>query len=153
MRLDVCPPPGARLPPWWLQAAAFALLAAGVAMVALARRRPPASGQGALCWLFGIAIALATGGFGLELAGQLDSGLNPASHAWSAAVAAMVAYQGLHVLLCAITGAYVIARSLCGHLTPHSRGSLDNTALIWYYTLLQGAVTGVAVHVWPRLMG
>jgi len=68
-------------------------------------------------------------------------------------VSAMLAYQGLHVLLCLITGGYVIARSACRHLTPHSRGSLDNTALIWYYTVVQGAVIGIAVHIWPRLMG
>jgi cytochrome c oxidase subunit I+III len=152
MRLDVCPPPGARLPGGWMGALAFVLLAAGGLLVALARRQPLASRQRMLRWLCGAALLALTAGFGLELAGQLDSGLDPASHAWSAAVAAMLAYQGLHVLLCLITGAWVMARSLCRHLTPHSRGSLDNTALIWYYTVLQGAVMGFAVHVWPRLM-
>ncbi|MBB3220161.1 cbb3-type cytochrome c oxidase subunit I [Pseudoduganella umbonata] len=153
MRLDVCPPPGARLAAPWPAALSFLLVAGGGILVALARRRPLAAGQATLRWLIGAAIVLAAAGFGLELAGQVGSGLSPTSHAWSAAVATLVAYQGLHVLLCAICGAYVIARSLCRHLTPHSRGSLDNTALIFYYTVLQGAVTGVAVHLWPRLMG
>ena len=153
MRLDVCPPPGARLPAPWMAGLACGLLAIGGLLAVLARRRPLAARQGALCWLLGGAVLAVTAGFGLELAGQIGSGLAPASHAWSAAVAAMVAYQGLHVMLCAITGIYVIARSLCRHLTPHSRGSLDNTVLIFYYTVLQGAVMGVAVHLWPRLMG
>ncbi|HEX8603040.1 MAG TPA: cbb3-type cytochrome c oxidase subunit I, partial [Pseudoduganella sp.] len=153
MRLDICPPPGARLAAPWLSALSFALLAASGLLVAVARRRPLAARQGALRWLFAAALVLAAAGFGLELAGQLDGGLAPTRHAWSAAVAAMVAYQGMHALLCVITGAYVIARSACRHLTPHSRGSLDNTALIWYYTVLQGAVMGVAIQVWPRLMG
>ncbi len=153
MRLDICPPPGARLAAPWLPALSFALLATSGLLVALARRRPLEAKQGALRWLFGGALVLAIAGFGIELAGQLDSGLAPTRHAWSAAVAAMIAYQGLHVLLCAITGVYVIARSARRHLTPHSRGTLDNTALIWYYTVLQGAVTGLAIHVWPRLMG
>ncbi|WP_338762369.1 cbb3-type cytochrome c oxidase subunit I [Massilia sp. METH4] len=153
MRLDVCPPPGARLPDGWLPLLAVILPAAGGGLVALARRLPLERAQRPLRWLFGAAMVLAAGGFGMELAGQLASGLNPRAHAWSAAVAAMVAYQGMHVLLCLASGLYVIARSWCRHLTPRSRGTLDNTALIWYYTVAQGAVMALAVHVWPRMMG
>jgi cytochrome c oxidase subunit I+III len=152
MRLDVCPPPGARLPAPWLPALSVLLTAGGAALVALALRVPLAGGQRRVRWLVGIACALLLGGYGLELGGQVASGLNPVRHAWGAAVATLVAYQGLHVLLCVCLGAYVVARSLCRHLTPASRGSLDNAALIWYYTAVQAGATGAAVHVWPLLM-
>ncbi len=152
MRLAVCPPPGARLAePWW-PALSCLLMIASAGLVALARRRPLDARQGGVRWLMaGAALALAAA-FGLELAGQLAAGLDPQGHAWGAAIATMLGYQGMHVLLCAVVAAYVVARSWCRHLTPSSRATLDNGALIWYYAVLQGLVIAFAVHVGPRLM-
>ncbi|TWI67264.1 cytochrome c oxidase subunit I+III [Pseudoduganella lurida] len=152
MRMEICPPPGMRLPDPWRPVLATGLLLASAGLVALARRRPLEGGQGVLRWALALAIALGIGGFALELTGQIAGGLNPVRNAWGAAVATMLAYQGMHLLLCTAAAGWVIARSLCRHLTPHSRGSLDNAALIWYYTVLQGAIIAAAVHVWPRLM-
>ena len=45
------------------------------------------------------ALVLAAGGFAADFSGQLNAQLTPRANAWSATVAALLAYQGFHVLL------------------------------------------------------
>jgi len=53
-------------------------------------------------------------------------------------VAAMLAWQGLHVGVVLLMGGYVLARSLRGRLRMDARAALDNTALMWHYVTVQG---------------
>lgn len=84
--------------------------------------------------------------FGCDIAGQMLVGLTPARDGWSASVAVIVAYQGLHVLLLALAAPYLCARSWSGHLTPASQATLRNVALIWHYTTAQGLAAALLLR-------
>ena len=154
MRLDICPPPGARLAAPLLPLLSCALLLASSGAVELARRRSLAGPhQAPLRWLLVFGALCMFGAFGIEIAGQVGARLDPVAHAWGASVAGLLAYQGLHVALLALVAPFVLARSLARRLTPDSRATLDNGALIWHYTAGQGLVMAAALHLLPRMMG
>jgi cytochrome c oxidase subunit I+III len=138
MRLEACPPPGARLPaaPWpWLQAA---LLAASSLLAWWAGRRPR------LAWPILAAAACLLAALAANLGAQLAAGLAPTATAWSAAVAALLAYEGLHAAVLAPAALYVAAR---GRLRWASRATLDNTLLLWHCAVVQ-ALAGLALLYW-----
>ena len=56
------------------------------------------------------------------------------------------------MVLLAIVGLYLAARGWSGRLTTNSRATLDNSALIWHYTTLQGIAAALVVHIVPLLM-
>lgn len=150
MRLTVCPPPGAALaaPLWPL--ASGALLLAGSACIAWARRT---IGTPYLPWLVLAALACLLAAFGFDFNGQRLAGLNPTAQAWDATIAALLAYQGLHVLILVFAALYLCARAWNGHVAQRSRATLDNIALMWHYTTLQGIAAASAIHALPWLMG
>ncbi len=153
----VCPPPGARLPADSLVWVAVALAAASAAAMGfLCRRR---SGErllrGHLAFSFSLllALALAVAAWAIGLAAHDAAGLAPRANAWSATVAALLAWQGFHVVVLGVMGAYLLVRRWSGWLVPGQRATLDNIALFWQYTLLQGALAIAAVQWLPRLLG
>jgi cytochrome c oxidase subunit I+III len=77
---------------------------------------------------------------GCDIASQVLAGLSPKRDAWSASVAVLTAYQALHVVLLALAIPYLCARSWRRHLTAASRATLNNVALICYYTAAQGVL-------------
>jgi cytochrome c oxidase subunit I+III len=150
MRLTVCPPPNAALaaPLWPLLSSA--LLVAGSVLVMAAQR---ALGSRWLPLLVLAALACLAAAFACDFNGQRLAGLDPTATAWGASVAALLAYQGLHVAILALAALYLCARAWRGHVTPASRATLDNVALMWHYTTLQGIAAAVAIHGVPLLMG
>ena len=156
MLSDVCPPAGARLPAGRFAAVAATLCVASSLLLEFGRRAAGLPGSTRARGLLTAAVAGALVGMlasaGSALAGHLDAGLAPADNAWSATVAALVGYQVLHVVVVFVMGCYLIARIWSGRLTPHSRATLDNTALMWHYTAIQGVATIVAVQAMPALM-
>jgi cytochrome c oxidase subunit I+III len=135
MRLEVCPPPGAHLPgaPWpWLQAL---LLAASSVLAWCSGRRATR------WWPLPAAGACLIAAFAADLAAQRYAGLAPTRDAWSAAVSALLAYQGFHVAVLAPAAIYVAAR---GKLRAASRATLDNTILLWHCAVGQ-ALAGLAL--------
>jgi cytochrome c oxidase subunit I+III len=148
MRLTVCPPPGATLPPAMQVLASCGLLALGSLLVWLAGR---AVGKRRLPWLALAALACALASFALDLQGW-RAGLDPSASAWAAAIAALVSYQGLHIVLLLVLGPYLALRAWRGHLGPRSRATLDNIALVWHYTSLQGIALAAVVRLLPLLM-
>jgi cytochrome c oxidase subunit I+III len=149
MRLQVCPPPSAALPePAW-PLVSSALLLAGSAMMALATR---AAGARRLAPLVLAALGCVVAAFLADLHGHRLAGLDPTAQAWSAAVAALLSYQGLHVVVLAIAALFLCARSWRGLVTDANRATLDNIALIWHYTTLQGIAAAVTIHAVPWLM-
>jgi cytochrome c oxidase subunit I+III len=149
MRLEVCPPPSASLPDRVWPMLSSALLVAGSGLMLLGTR---GIGKRWLPWLVLAATACTAAGFMVDLHGYQLAGLAPRSQAWSATIAAIVSYQGFHVVVLAIAGLYLAARAWSGRLTERSRATLDNTALMWHYTTLQGILGALAVHVVPLLM-
>ncbi|MES2323198.1 MAG: cbb3-type cytochrome c oxidase subunit I [Pseudomonadota bacterium] len=136
MRLEVCPPPGAALAaPMWPVASA-ALLAAGSCLMAFARKSPTP-------WPVLAALACLLAAFGADFNGHRLAGLDPAADGWSAAVGALLAYQGLHV-----AGLTIVALYLCARMwTGTSRATLDNTVLMWHYTSAQGVAAALAIRL------
>lgn len=95
------------------------------------------------------ALGCTAAAMGCDLASQMLADLSPRRDAWSASVAVLAAYQGLHVALLALAAPYLCARSWSGHITAASRATLNNVALVWYYTAAQGVLAA-----WlPRMAG
>ena len=65
----------------------------------------------------------------------------------------LVSYQGLHVVVITLMGAYLVARFASGRLRPNARATLDNIVLFWQYAAVQGAVIVVAIQALPRRLG
>jgi len=148
MRLMVCPPPGASLPPLTQALASCGLLLSGSALVWLARR---SLGKRRLPWLALAALGCALASFVLDLQGW-RAGLDPSASAWAAAIAALAGYQGLHIVLLLVLAPYLALRAWRGHLGPRSRATLDNIALVWHYTTLQGIAAVAVVRLMPLVM-
>jgi len=156
MAADTCPPPGAALPPLHWPWASAALLAAGSLLMATAPRRLRGAdprGQRGLRVHVAIAMLCAAGAFGIDLFAQAQAGLNPQAQAWSATVAMLLAYQGLHVAVLLLMGAYLLARSFAGRLQPQARATLDNTLPMWHCASVQGVAGLLLVQALPRLLG
>jgi len=160
MRAEVCPPPGAALPrdaAIWRASALFALGSLAVAFAARTRSRAEAT---ASAWPVGSRVRV-TMGLGMALAAtaaatlalltaQQAAGLEPVRDAWSASVAALVAWQAFHAVVLALMAPYLLARVWSGVLTDRSRATLDSIALFWHGVTVQGLI-GLAVVQWlPR---
>jgi cytochrome c oxidase subunit I+III len=150
---SVCPPAGATLSPvsWPLVAAIFYTASTGAMAWAHSRLQNHA-GQRGLRWLVLLAMALFCAAFGVDLAGQLRVGLDPVSQAWSASVASLLAWQGLHVAVVLLMGGYLIARSASAKLRRDARATLDNVALFWHYAVVQGLLAMLTVYGLPALL-
>jgi cytochrome c oxidase subunit I+III len=149
MRLLVCPPPGAALPDLTWALASGGLLVASSVLMLLAVR---ALGKRRLPWQVLTALGCAAASFVVDLYGHGLAGLDPTASAWGAAIGALLGYQGMHIVLLAIAGPYLCLRAWRGMLGERSRATLDNVALIWHYTTLQGIAGMALVHILPRLM-
>jgi cytochrome c oxidase subunit I+III len=153
MALDVCPPPGAGLPARSWVAASCGLLLVGSMSMLWAQRRLGTGSQRGL--RFAVLLALVSVGvaFALAWAGHAQAGLSPRAQAWSATVATLLAWQGLHAAVLVVMGVYVLARSWSGKLATPARATLDNSALLWHYTTVQGLAAAALVQGLPRLLG
>ena len=150
MRLNVCPPPGASLAaPWW-PLLSTSLLVAGSVLMVYARR---AVGRDRLAVLVLLALACLLAAFAADFNGHRLARLDPTRDGWSATIAALLAYQGLHVVVMAICALYLTARVWCRKVSRNSRATLDNVALMWHTTTLQGTAGAAAIHAVPWLMG
>lgn len=154
MAAEVCPPPGAALPPLRWPLASGVLLLLGSAAMAVAVRRPlPPAAQRTVRWLAGLAMLCAASALGFDLAGHWRTGLDPRDQAWSASVGMLLGYQAFHVAVLVLMGGYVLARSWAGRLQPTARATLDNTALMWHCVTAQGVVGALVVQLLPRVLG
>jgi cytochrome c oxidase subunit I+III len=108
-------------------------------------------------WLLRLAVLLALAcsmaGFVFDWAAHHEAGLAPTQNAWSATVAALLAWQGLHVGVLLVMGGYLLARSLAGRLRADARATLDNSALFWHYAVAQGLATIGLVRLLPEWLG
>ena len=149
MAAEVCPPPGASLPLWGWPVAAAVLLLAGSAAMAGARALLGRGRKNGVWLLVLLALLCMLAATGLDGWGQRLAGLEPAANAWSATVAALLAWQGFHAAVLLLMGLYVCARSWRGRLLPQARASLDNTALLWHYVTAQGLAGMGIIHLMP----
>jgi len=149
MRLAVCPPPGAQLPGSSTLLWATAGYAASAALMAAVGR---GLGAGPLArWrVAGLPVAwgLVAGSFELGRRAALGQGPAPTVDAWTGTLAALVAYQGLHVVMLLVLAAYLGARILAGLVRPRQRNTWDNIRLLWGWCCVQG----VLVLWWPTIV-
>jgi cytochrome c oxidase subunit I+III len=151
MAADVCPPPGAALPAARWPLASGLLLAAGVLFLWAATRSLGQQQRG-LRALVALSLACTVGAFALDLGGHLGAGLDPDAQAWSATVATLLSYQGLHVVLMVLMGGYLLVRSWSGRLQPAARSTLDNLLPMGCCAAVQGVLGPLAVQLAPRLL-
>ena len=150
MALDVCPPPGSRLPGVGLAAAA--LLGAGGTLVLAATRCPLAGRQHLLRAAAAAGCACVAGAFAVDLLAHQAAGLAPRESAWAATVAALLAWQGLHAVLLGALALYLVARSFAGRLRPDARATLDNAAPLGLCAAAQGLAGLALVRLLPAWM-
>jgi cytochrome c oxidase subunit I+III len=150
MQLDLCPPPGARLPGTGQALASAAVLVAGSVLIAWLTRQHP--GRPGSTFILLAALTGTGASIALDLQAWHAAGLAPTANAWSAAVAAILSYQGLHVVIVGVMALYSCARAARGLLTPQSRATLDHTALVWHATTVQGLAGSAVIHFLPLLM-
>jgi cytochrome c oxidase subunit I+III len=151
---DVCPPPGAALPAWRWPLASGLLLAASVALLwgatrSLGGRR----GQRGLRLMVMLSLGCVAASFALDFSSHARAGLDPDAQAWSASVATLLGYQGLHTVVLLAMGVYLLVRSWSGQLQPAARASLDNVLPMACCVFAQGVLGMLAVQLAPRLGG
>ncbi len=153
---DICPPAAAALPSAASVTASVALWAGTAVLIELARRWNLAGSsrtdRAALVSVAMLALLCACAAWSANVLGHIDAGLEPKANAWSATVAALVGYQGFHMLVLVVMVGFLAERILSGGLSPTSRATLDNTALMVHYTALQGIATVLVVQWLPVLL-
>jgi len=148
---DVCPPAGAALPAAalvWASTGLWALSALGLLLACrcTARRR------WAMTFTVCAALACACAAWGLGTWAHADAGLAPRANAWSATVATLLAWQGLHLAILCLMAAYLLARLWCGLLLPRQRATQDNILLFWLFSAAQGVLVLALVQWLPAWM-
>jgi len=149
MAAEVCPPPGASLPQWGWPLASAALLLAGSAAMAGAQKMLGKARSSGVWVLVMLAMLCLLSAAGLDGWGHRLARLQPVANAWSATVAALLAWQGFHGLVLAVMGLYVCARSWSGKLQAEARASLDNTVVLWHYVTVQGLAGMGIIYLMP----
>ena len=81
------------------------------------------------------------------------AGLAPVRDAWSATVAALVAWQVFHAVVLAVDGRLRDRPDRRRPVGPQSRATLDNVGLYWQGAMLQGVLGVALVQLLPRLLG
>jgi len=145
---DTCPPPGAALPAWPPLVAACAGFVLSGVLVAWCGRplRSRSLGLARALLILLPAAALAVAAFVVLQQAHLDAGLAPRALAWSASVAALLSYVGLHAVLVVLFAGYLAARAGSQLLTSRQRASFDNCALLWWCGCAQGVVVALLPH-------
>ena len=151
MAAEVCPPDGSSLPQWpWPVAAAALLLAGSAALIGAQKMLGKARRTGVWALVL-LALLCLVAAIGLDGRGHQLAGLQPVVNAWSATVAALLAWQAFHGAVLVVMGLYVCARSGSGKLRPDARASLDNTGVLWHYVTVQGLAGMGVIYLMPLL--
>ncbi|WP_159590966.1 cbb3-type cytochrome c oxidase subunit I [Chelativorans xinjiangense] len=138
-------------PSWPLGSAALAV-AGTASMVAATRLLPEPGGRNAaLPWAIAAAAICLTSAIALEIAGHWLTGLRPTENAYSAMVfmgSALNAQLGFAIVV--LLG-FATARYLTGKLNRERRVSIENGAILYYYTAAQLVAGLILVHGFPRV--
>jgi cytochrome c oxidase subunit I+III len=91
-------------------------------------------------------------GIWLELYGHWQSGLQPTASSYSALVYMAGILSAQLIVAIVIMSLFLAARHYTGRLDRVRWGSLENTSLLVYYTVIQALVGLIVVHGFPRLV-
>ena len=151
---DVWPNSTAELPNiiWPLLSAAGFI--GSVVLFSCARRTLAAEGQ--KHWYTPLLILTGAGaavlGVVAEVWGHWQAGVRPTESSYNALVYVASVLNGELIFAVAVMSLFLIARHLTGALNRVRYASLENTALLLYYTVAQALVGLVVVHGFPRMM-
>jgi len=98
------------------------------------------------------AVALGITAFSAHLYAEWQAGLEPGRYAYGAITAAMLAYQGLHVVVLFAMCAFTAVRGWAGLVDARRRMSIESTRLLWHYMVVQGIAAVVVLDLAPRLL-
>ncbi len=132
--------------------AAAALLALASSAIAFASRALTHNAQRSMGGALVVALMALCAAFGIDLYAMLASELQPRQSSYGAVVFAIISIQGLYVVVVAAMVLYTLARAGAGRLDRVRRATFDNTMLLAYYTIVQGAIGLALVHGFPRLV-
>lgn len=97
-----------------------------------------------------IAAVLLSVALYVDTRGLMDTGLTGAASAYGAAVYTLCGLQGVAVFASAIMLLFCAARAVAGRLAP-ARAAYEVTALFVHYTVGQGLITLMLIHIAPRM--
>jgi cytochrome c oxidase subunit I+III len=140
--------------PAWPLAGAV-LLAGAAALFRLAERTlgPRERRNAWTPWLVLLGGGCMAGAVAIELLGHWQMGLRPTDNSYGAMVYMAALLTGQLAFAIVIMALYTMARHFAGKLDTVRRGTLENTALLVYYTAAQGLLGLLLIHVFPRVMG
>jgi heme/copper-type cytochrome/quinol oxidase subunit 3 len=133
----------------WPLLAAGAIIALWVGSAA-ARRFNDAGRPQLTMALLVLALVGALAGAAALMLGPLQDGLDPASHPYPAMVFVLSGWSALHLAGGAVMMAYVLARSVAGHITPEHDGDLWNATLFIHFSAPTALLTLAVLHLFPR---
>ena len=148
-------PAGSPAPPSlaWPGASAL-LMAVGALAVIAAGRQLPVNGRIAiasgLLIVFGAVCLVAA--LVIEILGHLNTGLRPTDNGYGAMVYMASALTGQLAFTLVIMSLFTLARALTRKLDKVRRVTLENTAILYYYTVGQALIGLVLIHGFPRLL-
>jgi cytochrome c oxidase subunit I+III len=132
---------------WPLLAALLVGSAWGLTL--LARRLNRSDRAGGFYLTLGGGVVLALSGAAALIAGPWRTGLDPASHAYSATVWLLMIWSALHVVIGVIMQLYCVARRIAGRMTARHDIDIHNVALYWHFTWLTVAISVLVAAGFP----
>ena len=122
-------------------------------LVVGASRALAAGATGRFRMRLGLGLSLVLLAIALDGVSNLRAGLAPDRHAYEATVATFIGVQAVTAAAVLIMALYTLARSWRGLLDQTRRVTLDNTMLLWHYTVAQGVLALGLVHMIPWIFG
>ncbi len=137
---------------YWAAIAAGAWLGSS-GLVVGASRALAAGATGQFRLRLGLGLSLVLLAIAVDGVSHWRAGLAPDRHAYEATVATFVGVQAVTAAAVLIMALYTLARSWRGLLDRVRRVTLDNTMLLWHYTVAQGVLALGLVHLIPWILG
>jgi cytochrome c oxidase subunit I+III len=126
-----------------------ALLSGAWGLTVLARSHNRGDNARGFYLSLGGAVVLALAGIAALAYGPWVTGLNPETHVYPATVWVLVAWNAMQVITGVIMQAYCLARRAAGHLTARYDADLENTLLLWHFTVFTAVVTVAVIAGFP----
>jgi cytochrome c oxidase subunit I+III len=151
---EVWAPQAEAVPPWeWpIMSGTLFVAAGGCFLVGWRTLAHPGSRNALTPVLIVAGAACAVGAVAIDVMGQWQAGLRPSSSSYAAMVYMSSILTGQLVFAVVLMSAFTLARHFTGRLDSVRRVTLDNTALLLFYSVGQGLLGLVLVHGFPRLI-
>jgi heme/copper-type cytochrome/quinol oxidase subunit 3 len=144
---ELWPAPGL-LPALRNPVTAAACLILSSAAIETANRGLRRESTAVICAALATAMLLIVVAFAVEM--YVHRELDPSGSSYGATVQTVVALGATCALVVTVFALFALARRLAGLLDRERRNVLDNTRLLWHYTVAQSLVSLALIHGFPR---